>query len=41
MAEKDTPLKPRLPRFRERHPNIRFCINGEGDVPIRLGRVDC
>lgn len=34
-------LKPRLPRFRERHPNIRFCINGEGDVPIRLGRVDC
>lgn len=34
-------LAPRLPRFREAHPNIRFCINGEGDVPIRLGRVDC
>lgn len=34
-------LKPRLARFREKHPNIRFCINGEGDVPMRLGRVDC
>jgi len=34
-------LIPRLPRFREKHPNIRFCINGEGDVPMRLGRVDC
>jgi LysR family glycine cleavage system transcriptional activator len=34
-------LAPRLPRFREKHPNIRFCINGEGEVPMRLGRVDC
>jgi LysR family transcriptional regulator, glycine cleavage system transcriptional activator len=30
-----------LGRFRAEHPNIRFCINGEGDAPIRLGRVDC
>lgn len=34
-------LMPRLPRFREMHPNIHFCINGEGDVPMRLGRIDC
>lgn len=34
-------LKPRLPRFREAHPNILFCINGEGDAPMRLARVDC
>jgi LysR family glycine cleavage system transcriptional activator len=34
-------LLPRLAGFREQHPHIRFCINGEGDVPIRLGRVDC
>lgn len=34
-------LAPRLGRFRAEHPNIRFCINGEGDAPIRLGRVDC
>lgn len=34
-------LAPRLPRFREAHPNIRFCINGIGDIPMRLGRVDC
>jgi LysR family glycine cleavage system transcriptional activator len=34
-------LAPRLPRFREQHPNIRFCINGAGEVPMRLGRVDC
>ena len=34
-------LAPRLPQFREKHPNIRFCINGEGEVPMRLGRVDC
>ena len=23
------------------HPNIRFCVNGTGDVPIRLGQSDC
>ena len=34
-------LMPRLPRFREKHPHVRFCINGEGEVPMRLGRVDC
>jgi LysR family glycine cleavage system transcriptional activator len=34
-------LKPRLDRFRVANPNILFCINGEGDVPLRLGQVDC
>ncbi|WP_309645705.1 LysR substrate-binding domain-containing protein [Phenylobacterium sp.] len=34
-------LAPRLERFHTEHPNIRFCINGEGDAPMRLGRVDC
>ncbi|MDB5454991.1 MAG: transcriptional regulator, LysR family, partial [Caulobacter sp.] len=34
-------LAPRLDRFRAEHPNLRFCINGEGDAPLRLGRVDC
>jgi LysR family glycine cleavage system transcriptional activator len=34
-------LKPRLPEFQAEHPNILFCINGEGDAPLRLGRVDC
>lgn len=34
-------LAPRLGRFRAEHPNVRFCINGEGDAPARLGRVDC
>jgi LysR family glycine cleavage system transcriptional activator len=34
-------LKPRLKRFRALHPNILFTINGEGDAPRRLGRVDC
>ena len=34
-------LKPRLPKFREAHPNTLFCINGEGDAPLRLARVDC
>ena len=34
-------LKPRLPKFRQAHPNIFFCINGEGDAPMRLARVDC
>jgi LysR family transcriptional regulator, glycine cleavage system transcriptional activator len=34
-------LKPRLPAFRAAHPNILFCINGEGDAPMRLGHVDC
>ncbi|MBI1340459.1 LysR family transcriptional regulator [bacterium] len=34
-------LKPKLGGFREAHANIRFCINGEGDAPLRLGAVDC
>lgn len=33
-------LAPRLPRFRTEHPNILFCINGDGDVPLRLGAPD-
>ncbi len=33
-------LMPRLPAFRAAHPNICFCINGEGDVPVRLGTPD-
>jgi LysR family transcriptional regulator, glycine cleavage system transcriptional activator len=34
-------LKPRLERFRTSHHNILFCINGEGEVPLRLGQADC
>lgn len=34
-------LRPRLSSFRERHPNTLFCINGVGDVPLRLGQADC
>lgn len=34
-------LAPRLDRFRAQNPNIAFCINGEGEAPLRLGRVDC
>lgn len=33
-------LTPRLERFRVEHPNIRFNVNGEGDVPMRLGAAD-
>ncbi len=33
-------LAPRLPAFRATHPNILFCINGSGDVPLRLGTPD-
>ena len=34
-------LKPRLGSFREQNPNTLFCINGVGDVPVRLGEADC
>jgi LysR family glycine cleavage system transcriptional activator len=34
-------LTPRLPAFRAEHPNIRFCVNGQGDAPLRLGPADC
>jgi len=33
-------LLPRLPRFQAEHPNIHFNVNGEGDVPMRLGAAD-
>ena len=33
-------LLPRLLGFRTAHPNIRFCINGAGDVPLRIGAAD-
>ena len=34
-------LRPRLGAFRADHPNMLFCINGEGEAPLRLGMVDC
>jgi LysR family glycine cleavage system transcriptional activator len=34
-------LKPRLGAFKAAHPNIAFCINGEGEAALRLGPVDC
>jgi len=34
-------LKPRLASFRTEHPHVLFCINGEGDAPLRIGQVDC
>ena len=33
-------LAPRLPRFRAEYPNILFCVNGDGDVPLRIGSPD-
>lgn len=34
-------LLPRLDAFKKDNPNILFCINGAGDVPMRLGAPDC
>ncbi len=34
-------LRPRLQKFKQANPNINFCINGSGDVPLRLGQSDC
>lgn len=34
-------LAPRLPAFRDMHTAIRFCINGEGDAPLRFAPADC
>lgn len=34
-------LKPRIGSFRSAHPHILFCINGEGDAPLRIGQTDC
>ena len=33
-------LAPRLARFRQNHPSLLFCINGAGDIPVRLGAPD-
>ncbi|MEZ5779405.1 MAG: LysR substrate-binding domain-containing protein [Paracoccaceae bacterium] len=33
-------LLPRLKDFKAAHPNILFCVNGAGDVPVRLGSPD-
>ncbi|MFC4528161.1 LysR family transcriptional regulator [Dyella halodurans] len=34
-------LKPRIGSFKAAYPHVLFCINGEGDVPLRIGQVDC
>jgi LysR family transcriptional regulator, glycine cleavage system transcriptional activator len=34
-------LAPRLFAFRARHPNIELEINGEGELPRRMGAADC
>jgi len=34
-------LRPRISKFRTEHPHVLFCINGEGDAPLRIGQVDC
>lgn len=34
-------LQPRLPSFQKQNPNTLFCVNGVGDVPVRLGESDC
>lgn len=34
-------LRPRLAGFKAENPNILFCVNGVGDVPLRLGQADC
>jgi len=34
-------LKPRMQSFKVEHQHVLFCINGEGDAPLRIGQVDC
>lgn len=34
-------LAPRVATFRQHNPHVRWCINGEGDAPLRLGPADC
>ena len=34
-------LRPRLQDFKSIHPNTLFCVNGVGDVPLRMGSADC
>ena len=34
-------LAPRLASYQKNNPNTLFCVNGVGDVPMRLGDADC
>ena len=34
-------LQPRLSTFQKDNPNTLFCVNGTGDIPVRLGKSDC
>ena len=34
-------LQPRLSTFQKENPNTLFCVNGTGDIPLRLGKPDC
>ena len=34
-------LKPRIGSFKAAYPHVLFCINGEGDAPLRIGQMDC
>jgi LysR family glycine cleavage system transcriptional activator len=34
-------LTPRMGSFTAQHPHVQFCINGEGDAPLRIGQSDC
>lgn len=34
-------LMPKLHDFQSQFPNVKFCLNGEGDIPVRIGRADC
>lgn len=34
-------LLPRLHNFQAQFPNAKFCLNGEGDIPNRIGPADC
>ncbi|MDJ0750583.1 MAG: LysR family transcriptional regulator [Woeseiaceae bacterium] len=34
-------LRPRLKGFKRENPNTLLCINGTGDVPVRVGDADC
>lgn len=34
-------LQPRIEQFRKANPNTLLCINGIGDVPLRIGDSDC
>jgi LysR family glycine cleavage system transcriptional activator len=34
-------LRPRMRRFKTEHPHVLFCIDDEGDAPLRIDQVDC